>query len=815
MVRPVRFAFPLLAALAILGLGNTPAGAQAADDVAFHQRPPEILKLVDVEFPPRTLVDPASRHLVFLQQPVFKTLEELARPELRLAGLRINPKNHDQSRSRYFTRLSVMAIASGKAIPVTGLPAQLRIEYPSFSPRGRYLAFAQAEADCLSLWVVELASGKARQLTRGDLSAAMGTPFRWAPNEQSLYVRVRLASEAPAGMVELPKGPVVQESTGRKAPGYTYQDLLKNQADERRFEYYARAEIRRIPLEGDAHPVLPAGIYPSLELSPDGAWLLVREIRPPYSYQFPLDRFPSRLFLTDRNGREVKTLSEKPLLDQIPIANDACEPGPRDATWRDDLPSTVVWTEALDGGDPAKEAEYRDRLVTLDAPFTGAPQTLCETKSRLVNVTWGDASLAVVQEYWWKTRSVRVSAIDPAAPAKAPRKLFEYSSEDLYHLPGDFSTEINRYGRDTLQFGEGRSCLYLEGEGYSPEGNRPFLDRYDLATSATRRLWRADGKETYEAIVRLLDPSKKTLLTRIESPTRFPNLYLRTYGGSRPPRALTSFANPYVSFTGIAKQKIHYRRADGVDLSADLYLPKGYAPAQGRLPVLIDAYPTEFKDSQAAGMVDSSPHQFVFLFWGSPVFWAARGYAVLENAQFPIVGHGKEEPNDTYIEQLVADGRAAIEALDRMGVGDPKRVAVMGHSYGAFMVANLMTHSDLFAAGVARSGAYNRSLTPFGFQSEERSYWEAQAVYQKMSPFNYADKLAGALLLIHGDADNNPGTFTLQSERLFQAVKGLGGKARLVLLPFESHGYQARENILHLLWEEDCWLEQHVKNGSK
>ncbi len=404
--------------------------------------------------------------------------------------------------------------------------------------------------------------------------------------------------------------------------------------------------------------------------------------------------------------------------------------------------------------------------------------------------------------------------IDPSGENPSPRILFDLSSEDLYAQPGWFVAAPNALGRYALLFSKDKSKLYLRGEGYSPQGNRPFLDEFVLKTGKARRLWRADGLKTYESIVDVLDIRKKTLVVRIESPTDYPNYFIRGFDSKRPPRQVTFFENPYKSLAGVSKQMIAYKREDGVDLKGTLYLPAGYDPKRdGRLPMLMEAYPVEYKDKAAAGQVDDSPHRFVFLYWGSPVFWVARGYAVLESAAFPVVGQGKEEPNDTYVEQLVMDGKAAIDAVDRMGVVDPKRVGVMGHSYGAFMVANLLAHSDLFAAGIARSGAYNRSLTPFGFQAKERTYWQAQSLYLRMSPFNYADKINEPLLLIHGDADNNPGTFTLQSERLFLAIKGLGGKARLVLLPYESHGYAARENILHMLWEMDAWLEKYVKGA--
>jgi dipeptidyl aminopeptidase/acylaminoacyl peptidase len=128
------------------------------------------------------------------------------------------------------------------------------------------------------------------------------------------------------------------------------------------------------------------------------------------------------------------------------------------------------------------------------------------------------------------------------------------------------------------------------------------------------------------------------------------------------------------------------------------------------------------------------------------------------------------------------------------------------------MTANLLTHSRLFAAGIAESGAYNRTLTPFGFQNERRSYWEAPEIYNRMSPFMNADKVKDPMLLIHGMADNNSGTFPIQSESYYAALKGFGATVRLVLLPDESHGYAARESILHKHWEVLNWMNKYVRD---
>jgi len=801
-------------AFGLLALGLTAGIAAAQADVRFQKPPKEILDLADVVQPPRMVIDRHHRFMAFLSRPTYKTLQELAEPELKLAGIRVNPQNHNRARTMSYTTIVLQEFPSGKPISITGLPDDLRMEYVGFSPQGSYFTFIRVLNSGLELWIIEVKTGQARKLGPPALSAVIGYPYFWSPDERFIFAMKRLHAEPYVEEKELPTGPAVQEATGTKAAAWTYQDLLRNRQDEKRFDFFATRSVVRYTPDGAEQPFLPPAVYTGTQLSPDGAYLLAETVHPPYSYQFPYDRFPVRVEIFDRAGTKVVELVDKPLRDAIPLGFDAVETGPRDHQWRNDAPATVVWSEAQDSGDPAKPAEIRDRLFQLPAPFGGKPQPLCATVNRLSYIIWGDGRTAVVLDFWWKTRNTKTYLVDPSGDNPSPRVLFDLSAEDLYAQPGNFVTSPNAFGRYALQFSKDRSKLYLRGEGFSPQGNRPFLDEYALKTGTTRRLWRADGASTYESIVDVLDLKAKTLLTRIEGPRTYPNYFIRRMDSGARPRQVTFFENPYKSFEGVAKKMINYKRDDGVDLRGILYLPAGYDPQKdGRLPMLMEAYPVEYKDKGAAGQVDDSPHRFVFMYWGSPVFWAVRGYAVLESAAFPVVGQGKEEPNDTYVEQLVMDGKAAIDAVDKMGVVDPKRVGVMGHSYGAFMVANLLAHCDLFAAGIARSGAYNRSLTPFGFQAEERTYWQAQSLYHRMSPFNSADKINEPLLLIHGDADNNPGTFTLQSERLFLAVKGLGGKARLVLLPHESHGYAARENILHMLWEMDSWLEKYVKGA--
>lgn len=779
----------------------------------FQIPPKEILELADTKAPATNLISPKNNYLIQLERPLFKSLEELAEPELKLAGLRLNPENFNQSRGNFFTSLKLFTLPQAKEVVVSGLPVQGKLQNLSFSPAETHFVFVLALQNDLQLWSLDLKTGQARFTGTHHLNAVLGSPYVWDADGKSVIVRYKGEKGSWQEKRELPKGPATQDASGVKAPARTYQDLLRNKQDEAKFEYYTKCWLARVQLDvvKENQNLAQEGIYKRISPSPDGKSLLVEEVIQPFSYTLPYGFFASRMDIWDRNGKKITTFYNRPLQDKTPVDFDAVEAGKRQISWREDEPATLIWAEAPDGGDPKTPSEFRDHLFQAASPYN-QPKLMCKLKNRFSGIEFGRSDLAIVMDYWWKNRNTKTYLINPAQENAAPKILFDRSSEDEYSDPGSFLTEENAQHQQILKFSKDGKKLYLTGEGCSPEGNRPFLDELDFSTGQTKRLWRADGKSTYETLVRVLNLDEKMLITSIQEPKVMPNLFIRNFGKKDAPKQITFRPNPYTSLANVSKQKIFYKRKDGVQLSATLYLPAGYDKAKnGRLPMLMEAYPTEFKDDKAAGQVTESPHTFISINWASPVFWVTRGYAVLEDAKFPIIGKGEVEPNDSYIEQLVNDAEAAIRYVDSIGVVDKNRCAVMGHSYGAFMTANLLCHSNLFAAGIARSGAYNRTLTPFGFQSEERTYWQAPKVYNEMSPFSYADKFTNPILLIHGDADNNPGTFTLQSERLFQAIKGNGGKARLVLLPFESHGYAARENILHMLWEMDAWLEKWTK----
>lgn len=786
-------------------------------DIGYQLPPKEILELADAPLAPMVRIDDKNETMVLLHREKYNSIAELSETELRLAGLRINPVTNIGSRTSYYTGITLMKIGEREEQSVAGLPLRPRLANFTWSPDNSRMAFTQTTEDGVELWVLDIAGASCKKLTEARLNANLGRPFSWFTHGESLLVKFLPDDKKPLinKTEAIPTGPRVSVSEeGSEAQNRTYQDLLKDKADEFNFEQLARSTIFEVDLNGNKTLWKETAMFTGMNFSPNGEYVMVSTIHKPFSYLVTLGRFPAKTIIYDKKGKEIKVLSESPLIEDLPKGFMATQTGKRSINWRADQPATIYYVEALDEGDPEKEVEFRDEIFTLEAPFSGGPKSILKIRQRYAGITWGNDELAIAYDRWWNTRNAKTYLFDPSGKSKKVEVIFDREYDDNYNNPGSFVTHKNELGEQTLVIHKGQ--LYLSGPGYSPEGIRPFFDAYKLKTNETQRLWRADGIETLETIVDVLDAPKGILLTRVEASTVYPNYYIRNTIKRIAPQQITFFDNPFDEMKGVHKEVISYKRADGIELSGTLYLPAGYdKQKKEKLPMIMWAYPREYKDASTAGQITSSPHTFTMPYYGSPVFWVTRGYAILDGATFPIVGEGEKEPNDSFREQLVANAKAAIDAVDELGYIDRNRVAVGGHSYGAFMTANLLSHSDLFAAGIARSGAYNRTLTPFGFQSEERSYWEAPEVYNTMSPFMHADKMKTPLLLIHGEADNNSGTFPMQSERYFNALKGMGAPVRLVVLPKESHGYAARESIMHLLWEQDQWLEKYVKNKAE
>ncbi|MCB0687616.1 MAG: S9 family peptidase [Saprospiraceae bacterium] len=782
-----------------------------AQNIPYQSPPQVILDLVDAPNTPAVSLSPDKNFILLIDVPSLPPIEEVAEEELRIGGLRINPRTNGSSRASTFKGLAIKNISNAEEKRISGLPDKPRLENFSWSPDGQYIACTHTTEKDLELWVVDVSAYAAKKVCSGLNDAVYGLPYTWMGTRPMLLVKLVPDQRGDAPQAPgIPAGPVVQENAGGAAPVRTYQDLLKSPYDELLFEYYTSSQLVKIDVPGGHQEVLPIqGIITDFNVSPDGNFVLVERIKKPFSYIVPYYRFPQEVTIFDQNGLLIRQIADLPAAEKIPKGFNAVAEGPRSFGWRNDQPATVYWVEAQDGGDPKNEVPVRDQLFMLKAPFIGSPTPSIKFSLRYRGITWGDGKMAIGHEFWWSTRQEITSSWSPDVAEDTKQILYDRSYEDHYTDPGDFQTELNANGKSIL-LRDPENRLYLAGIGASPEGNRPFVDRYNPGDQSTERLWRSEAPY-YEIPVKILDAEKGLMITRRESEDTPPNYFLRNWN-SGDLQPITGFPNPYVMLSGVKKELVKYARNDGVELTGTLYLPPGYNQEKdGALPALMWAYPREYKSADAASQVRNSPYEFLRLSYGSPLFWVLRGYAIFDNFAMPIIGEGDEEPNETFVPQLVAGAQAAIDKIVEMGVADRERIGVGGHSYGAFMTANLLAHSDLFAAGIARSGAYNRTLTPFGFQSEERTYWEAPEIYNTMSPFMHADKIKEPILLIHGEADNNSGTFPIQSERFYAALKGHGATTRLVMLPHESHGYRARESILHMLWEMDQWLEKYVK----
>ena len=790
-----------------------PLSPSAQNSLKYQKPPKEILELAMAESAPSVRMDSNKEYMVLSYRNKYKSLDDLRQPEMRLAGIRINPVANIETGVTYVNNLKVRKISDKEEIQVKGLPDNPRIANMSFSPDQKMMAFTHTTANSVELWVMDVAKAEARRVGNKPLNANIGAPYMWMKDNSSLLIRALPMDRMPliAETESIITGPIISESGGREVQNRTYQDLLKDKTDEDNFDTLVKSELLIMGLDGSVKSFMKSDIYIGISFSPDANYIMITTIGRPYSYVVPMNRFPSKTTVYDISGNLVKVVNETPLTEALPKGLSATTSDRRQMSWRSDKPATLTFAIALDDGDPEKDVEYRDELFQWEAPFDKEPVSMILVPQRLGRVSWSSDKYAFFSDSWGKTRNTKTYVFNPSNPSQKPVVLFDRNSQDIYSDPGSMYMDRNKFDRNIVYVD--KDNIYFIGDGYTKEGQFPFIDEFNLKTLKTKRIYQSDYTDKREDIMSIEDIKKGRIMVSIQSKTEYPNYYFRDIKkrGNTALTQVTFFKNPYEAIEGVHKEVIKYKRADGVELSGTLYLPVGYDKTKKeKVPLLIWAYPREYNDPSLAGQSRHNPNTFTSLSYGSFIYWVTQGFAVLDDAAFPIVGADGAEPNDTFIEQLVANAKAAIDAVDEMGYIDRNRVGVGGHSYGAFMTANLLSHCDLFACGIARSGAYNRTLTPFGFQNEQRNYWEAKDVYTSMSPFMNAQTMNHPLLLIHGLADNNSGTFTVQTERYFAALKALGKPARMVLLPLESHGYAAEENVMHTLWEQDTFLKKHL-----
>jgi dipeptidyl aminopeptidase/acylaminoacyl peptidase len=778
----------------------------SAEDITTYQKPPkEIAAAINQPLPPAISVSPTKDFAVLMEAPPHPSIAELAEPMARLAGLRIDLRTNGRHLARHFTRFELMTLPEGKALKVSLPPGPCKLSVPVWSPDGKHFAFTNTTANGIDLWVEETANGQSHKIPNVQIDGTLDGPGRpsmeWLSDNRTLLARLVPSGRGAAPVESVtPLGPHVQQGTGKSGPVRTYEDMLANPHDEELFDYYCSSQLAYIDaLTGKTEATGKPGIFVTAKPSPDAKYVLVAKLKRPYSYLHPFADFPAEVEIWNKGSNKVKTIASLPLADKVPI--DGVRTGPRAYEWLPARNASLVWVEAMDGGNPKEKATYRDRMLRLDEPFAAEPVELTKLEQRFMGVQpLANGGLALVEDYERNKRWLRTFAVDLKGTGAPGKLLFARNAQDRYKDQGSPVMEIEPNGQAAVK--QDGDAIFLEGAGASPEGDRPFLDRYDIATGKSERIFQSSA-DSYEAPEQILDAAGKVILTRKETPSDPPNYYVRTGGKTQ---MISHYTDPLPKLRQVKKQLVKYQREDGVQLSFTLYLPPDYKEGT-KLPTFVWAYPYEYNDASTAGQVSGSVQRYTQL--SGHLLIVLGGYAVLENAAMPIIGD-PETVNNTYLEQIVMDAKAAIAKAAEMGVTDPQRVAVGGHSYGAFMTGNLLAHSDLFRAGIAESGAYNRTLTPFGFQTERRTLWEVPDLYIKMSPLMSANTIKAPLLLIHGEADDNPGTFPINSERLYQAVRGNGGTVRLVMLPFEAHGYAATETLEHVLWEELHWLDEHL-----
>lgn len=782
------------------------------------QRPPDdVLAVLDAPGTPEVWHAPGGEHLLLVTPVRYPPLADRAAPMHKLAGLRVDPRTNSAWGVAGHASPAIQHVADGRVVPIA-LPDGARVLDAHWSADGERVALIVRREDHVALHVADT-EGRV-VVPDVKLNPLLGSVVRWLPDQRRLVVkRVPAERGAAPAPPPIPPGPMVLAAAAA-SPSSTYEarDLLQTPHEEALFTHFTTSRLAIVDAaKGTVTDVTEAAPWALVAPSPDGKRLLVERLTPPWSYRVAWRRFASEIEVRGLDGRVERRIATQPLAEQVPIHG--VPEGPRDVHWRSDAPATLVWTEALDGGDPGRKAPHRDRLMALPPPYDGAPTEIFRAAHRVESVYWGArGGLFVVEQYERERRWRHVWLADADDP-RAARSWFDLSANERYADPGD--PVVERAANGAVVLVQDGDALFFAGAGATPHGERPFLDRRSIRTGRVERLFRG-APDAVERFVAFVDARKGTLLVERESPTEPPNLWQLTLGAkvvagpgeatrAAERRRITSFVDPTPQLRGITQQIVTYTRDDGVPLSFKLYLPPGHEPGT-RLPTVLYAYPREFSDPGTAGQVAGTDKGFLRFVGPTHLFFLLRGYAVLHNTTMPVLGD-PDTAYDTFVEQLVANAKAAVDKAVELGVTDPDRVGVMGHSHGALMTATLLAHSDLFKAGIARSGAHNHTIRPFGFQSERRTLWQAQDTYVNLSPVMHAPKLREPLLIIHGAIDENPGTVPLQSQLLFEAIRGTGGTARLVMLPYEGHGYVSRESVEHVLWEQLDWFDRYVKGA--
>jgi dipeptidyl aminopeptidase/acylaminoacyl peptidase len=769
----------------------TEVAGSALETLADYREPSAaVAALLTAPTPPEPLLHARSGQVALLFREPVISMARLARPRLGLAGFRFDPESQTSGVNPLISRIEVISVDADPALaPKVWVPSGGAVlDFVHFSPDGRTLSALAIAAGPARLVLFDVASGQERVLD-APVQAAWGDPCRWVGNDELLCRVIPQDRGAPPAAHP---APILVEHSSGPVPMRTYRNLLENAYGDELFEYYFNSELARVDLSGKARRVPGLhGLILNLEPSPDGSYAVVTHIQGPYSRLVPARRFPSSVEVWDLE-RGARLYASTPSGFGIEGDEDDEDEDPRRATWMPGKSNTLGYINKSSDADGKRI--YRWMAVT--APFTGDPVELAASPKYIQRFGWSSAGTP-----FFTTRGESAEEVSYQVVTESGVKPFwKGIVADRYDNPGR-ALRLDGADGPVLEV-DGK--IFIAGDGLSDNGPQPFLDVFDLKQQSVERVFSAEPG-VYEMVLGVLDPDLPTFVTSRETETESPNLYL--YRGAER-TALRRVPDPFPQLAKATRRVVNYQRADGVDLSGTLYLPENYREGE-RLPTLVWIYPTEFSDREQAEQMDLRFFRFHKVKGPSPLAAVVAGYAVLLNPTVPIVSEG-DEPSLDYIPQLVSSVEAAVNYLVESGVSDPERLAVAGRSYGAFSTANLLIHTDLFATGIAMSGAYNRTLTPFGFQHEHRSFFELTEFYTSISPFFYADQLKAPILLVHGGSDENPGTIPFGARRFFHVLVGAGGTARYVELPYEGHHYWGRENVLLAAAEMLDWLDRTI-----
>ena len=807
----------LVAAVLMITPFAETAGGASQPATGWQTPPEEVMEVLHAPQLPRVWTSPTGEHLLLADPVVYPPLAEYAAPMHKLAGIRVDPVVGNIHGRHGGTSPRLVKVEGGAETPLS-LSEDAEVHGVSWTADGQRFALTVRHADHMGLWVGSV-NGDLKKIEEVAVNQLLGTGVKWLPDQMRLLVRRFPEWGSPPEAPAIPAGPEILEGVGATARStYESRNLLETAHDDALFSYFATSELVVVdPNNGTLKTLGEPAVYATADFSPDGSFLLVEYLVGPWSHAVPWWRFAHEIEVWDTNGRPIGTVASSPLADEVPIHGVAL--GPRSVSWRATAPHELYWVEALDGGNPVAEAEHRDRLMRLKAPFTGKPEEVFKAEHRIFNWQrgWGaEGGTLMLSQFERIRRWAYTWLLD--VDKGTSRLWFDLNVSDRYNSPGSALYRIQPNGIRVLR--QNGNSVYFSGSGATKQGDRPFLDLRSMETGEVERLFRGKA-DRYEYFVAFAGDEDHFVMSS-ESAVDVPNYYLATLGKvidtaegeasrSLTRKPITRFEDPTPQLRQIEKRLVRYERADGVPLSFQLMLPPGYQEGT-RLPTVLYAYPLEYSDPSTAGQVRGSTQRFSRFRGPSHLFFLLQGYAVLDRTAMPMIGD-PETTYDTFVPQLVDDAEAAVAKAIEIGVADPERIGIIGHSHGGLMVANLLAHTDLFSAGIARSGSHNKTMQPFGFQSERRSLFEARDVYIQLSPTFFADQVNEPVLIIHGNEDSNPGTLTIQSEVFFEAVRGSGGTARLVLLPFEDHGYRARESVEHVLWEQIRWFDEYVKNA--